>query len=117
MKKRKRRNAKRFIAVCLVLALMISLLPVDVLAKTSEEESGNRVATADPEETLLNDQTEKAVPFNEKDINKEEKSPQKERKTQSFIMKGTVFINRKYTLILFIQRKHGMQTGRRFLLN
>ncbi|WP_139783926.1 hypothetical protein, partial [Bacillus velezensis] len=42
-----------------------------VLAKTSEEESGNRVATADPEETLQNDQTEKAVPFNEKDINKE----------------------------------------------
>ncbi|MFO3790191.1 DNRLRE domain-containing protein [Bacillus mojavensis] len=71
MKKRKRRNVKRFIAVCLVLALMISLLPVDVLAKTSEEESGNRVATADPEETLQNDQTEKAVPFNEKDINKE----------------------------------------------
>lgn len=38
MKKRKRRNFKRFIAAFLVLALMISLVPADVLAKSTEED-------------------------------------------------------------------------------
>ncbi|WP_436627500.1 hypothetical protein, partial [Bacillus subtilis] len=33
MKKRKRRNFKKFIAAFLVLDLMISLVPADVLAK------------------------------------------------------------------------------------
>ncbi|MCY7842915.1 hypothetical protein MOB29_22010, partial [Bacillus spizizenii] len=71
MKKRKRRTFKRFIAAFLVLSLMISLLPADVLAKTTEEEAGNRIVADDPEETLRNEQTEEAVPFDPKDINKE----------------------------------------------
>ncbi|MCY8164540.1 hypothetical protein MOC52_18520, partial [Bacillus inaquosorum] len=71
MKKRKRRTFKRFIASFLVLALMISLLPADVLAKTTEEETGNRIVADDPEETPRNEQTEEAVPFDPKDINKE----------------------------------------------
>lgn len=71
MKKRKRRNFKRFIAAFLVLALIISLVPADVLAKTTEEENGNRIAADDPEETLQKEQSEEAVPFDPKDINKE----------------------------------------------
>ncbi len=71
MKKRKRRAFNRFIAVFLVLALMISIFPADVLAKTTEEEAGNRIVADDPEETLQNEQTEQAVPFPQQDINKE----------------------------------------------
>lgn len=45
---------------------MISLVPADVLAKSTEEENGNRIAADDPEETLQKEQTEEAVPLIQK---------------------------------------------------